>query len=462
MTSMGRIAAFLNQKGGVGKTTVTLGLASAAAQAGHRVLVVDLDPQGSSTWVLGHDPCGGSAVDCRRAWRASHGPAQHLDVEVGSGGRSRACLVRSLQDHEAGKPKRLRRALRHVAGDYDAVLIDCPPSLGNLTMSGLIAADLALIVVEPAALGLRGIGAVADAIDEVWDPHNPDLELAGVIVNKVPAISGEAERRYDELARIVGRKTIWQPSIPQRVIVNQAIGERRPIHSFGARSADVSDAFDALWAKLRTADARPDCAAAQTASATSISRRPPRPSKVKPGLALHESLDPVSHQLRPPTPAAAERRCRHEAAPPCRRGLPADWCRLVACGPDRPSKPTPARRLAGADDPTPHRRGPGDRCRCAARRRPRRGSPCRGCPCCAVPRRRVPARDRRVVFGWRWAMPSTARSGRIWRTGTSTDIARRSRHSQSALATPRARGFSIRTSLIRSHAWLGSVPLAGR
>ena len=155
-----------------------------------------------------------------------------------------------LQDHEAGKPKRLRRALRQVADDYDAVLIDCPPSLGNLTMSGLIAANQALIVVEPAALGLRGIGAVADAIDEVWNTHNTDLELAGVIVNKVPAISGEAERRYDELARIVGRTTIWQPSVPQRVIVNQAIGERRSIHSFGARAADVSAAFDRLWSKV--------------------------------------------------------------------------------------------------------------------------------------------------------------------------------------------------------------------
>ena len=58
MAPMGRILTLLNQKGGVGKTTVTLGLASAAAQAGHRVLVVDLDPQGSSTWVLGHDPIG--------------------------------------------------------------------------------------------------------------------------------------------------------------------------------------------------------------------------------------------------------------------------------------------------------------------------------------------------------------------------------------------------------------------
>jgi chromosome partitioning protein len=91
---------------------------------------------------------------------------------------------------------------------------------------------------------------VADAIDEVWNIHNTDLELAGVVVNKVPPISGEADRRYDELARIVGRKTIWRPSVPQRVIVNQAIGERRSIHSYGARAADVTDVFDELWLKV--------------------------------------------------------------------------------------------------------------------------------------------------------------------------------------------------------------------
>lgn len=246
---MGRIATLLNQKGGVGKTTVTLGLASAAARAGHRVLVVDLDPQGSSTWVLGHDPASErpSTADVIGKSRA---PMTIVSSQWGP----EVDLVPSspsLQDHDAGSPERLRRALHRVAGGYDAVLIDCPPSLGNLTMSGLTAADLALIIVEPAALGLRGIGAVADAIDEVWNAHNTDLELAGVIVNKVPAISAEAERRYDELARIVGRRAIWQPAVPQRVIVNQAIGERRSIHSFGARSADVSEAFDKLWSKLR-------------------------------------------------------------------------------------------------------------------------------------------------------------------------------------------------------------------
>jgi cellulose biosynthesis protein BcsQ len=240
---MSRIAALLNQKGGVGKTTVTLGLASAAAAAGDRVLIVDLDPQGSSTWVLGHDP---TEPDAR-----AHGSTIHV---VTSGWSDQIDLVPAsptLDDRHGPRADALRRDLLGVADRYDAVLIDCPPSLGPLTVSALTAADLAVIVVDPAALGLRGIGAVADAIDHVWEDHNSELELAGVIVNRVPTISAEAERRYDELARIVGRKTIWQPVVPQRVIVNQAIGERRAIHSFGARAAEVSEVFDKLWAKLR-------------------------------------------------------------------------------------------------------------------------------------------------------------------------------------------------------------------
>ena len=77
-----------------------------------------------------------------------------------------------------------------VEQDYEAVLIDCPPSLGNLTRSALTAARHSLIVVEPSALGLRGIGGVADLVDDVWDSSNPDLELAGVVLNRVPAVSG--------------------------------------------------------------------------------------------------------------------------------------------------------------------------------------------------------------------------------------------------------------------------------
>ncbi len=90
-------------------------------------------------------------------------------------------------------------------------------------------------------------------IDDVWDTTNPGLELAGVVLNRVPAISIEAERRIEELARIVGQTTIWKPPVPQRVVFNQSVGERRSIHSFGSRAAEPIAVFDALWRKVRGA-----------------------------------------------------------------------------------------------------------------------------------------------------------------------------------------------------------------
>ena len=156
-----------------------------------------------------------------------------------------------LQDHEDGRSKRLRKAIGVVEQDYEAVLIDCPPSLGNLTRSALTAASHSLIVVEPSALGLRGIGGVADLVDDVWDTSNPGLELAGVVLNRVPAVSAEADRRVAELARIVGHEAIWSPAVPQRVIFNQAIGERRPIHSYAGRATEPIAVFDALWRRVR-------------------------------------------------------------------------------------------------------------------------------------------------------------------------------------------------------------------
>ncbi len=247
---MGSIAAIVNQKGGVGKTTVTLGLTSAALAARKRVLVVDLDPQGSATWILGHDP---NLVTCSTA-EVLHGAAAS-EALVESSWSDRVHLLPSsnrLQPRDAAtEAGRLAEALAEVSGQYHAVLLDCPPSLGTLTLNGLTAADHAVIVVELSALSLRGIGAVADVVDEVWDAHNPRLDLAGVIVNRVPAVSAEADRRLDELARIVGRSAIWQPYVPQRVIVNQAVGERRPIHSYGSRAGDVPEVFDQLWRRLR-------------------------------------------------------------------------------------------------------------------------------------------------------------------------------------------------------------------
>ncbi len=260
---MGQTVAILNQKGGVGKTTVTMGLASAAMAKGHKILVVDLDPQGASSWMLGVDastsehsvadvltsPRGGSAKGCIRPSQWSHlvdvlpSAPDLQNLEVLKAGLESVLLGNKAQN-------RLRKGLHKITDGYAAVLIDCPPSLGSLTTNGLAAAHQALMVVEPTALSLRGLGPAADLIDEVWSSHNRDLELAGVIVNRMPPRSHDADVRYDELERSVGKKSVWKPEIPHRVVLAEAAAAQKPIHAMGARGREVAEIFDRLYGKL--------------------------------------------------------------------------------------------------------------------------------------------------------------------------------------------------------------------
>ena len=258
---MGQVVSIVNQKGGVGKTTLTTGLASAAMARGHRVLVVDLDPQGASTWVLGIEPstvdggvakvlegARGGATKALQPSQWSHlvdvlpasSRLQHLEVQRGG-----------LEQLVGGrKPqRRLHAALAEVTPAYGLVLIDCPPSLGDLTTSGLAASDKTLIVVEPSALAVRGVGPVADLIEETWSELNGELDLAGVIVNRM-ARSIDARAHRDVLARIVGESAVWEPAIPHRVVIAEAAAKRRPIHQMGARAADAIEVFDLLYDQL--------------------------------------------------------------------------------------------------------------------------------------------------------------------------------------------------------------------
>ncbi|MEM7273825.1 MAG: ParA family protein [Actinomycetota bacterium] len=249
--------AVLNQKGGVGKTTVTLGLASAAWAAGLKTLVVDLDAQANATWALGVNPSlsnlgTGDAIKANRSGAAA-------DMIVQSGWGQDIWLLPAagdLTDREADARRdtsvgRLARALEGVTEEYDVVLIDCAPSLGLNTSNGLAAAKGALLVVEPTVFGLRGVEPVLDLIEDVWGSENRDLDLAGVILNRVPAVSSDAQARIVELNKLVGTKSVWKPSIPQRVIVNSAHHERSPIHTFGSQARELTDIFDALLKKMR-------------------------------------------------------------------------------------------------------------------------------------------------------------------------------------------------------------------
>ncbi len=249
--------AVLNQKGGVGKTTVTLGLASAAWAAGLKTLVVDLDAQANATWALGVDPSLGNygTGDAMKANRK--GAAADMIVKSGWGQDIYILpAAGDLTEREADTRRdtsvgRLARALDGPADDFDLVLIDCAPSLGLNTSNGLGAAKGALLVVEPTVFGLRGVEPVLDLIEDVWNSDNRSLDLAGVVLNRVPAVSADAQARVAELHKMVGTQSVWKPSIPQRVIVNSAHHERAPLHAFGGQSRELTEIFDALLRKLR-------------------------------------------------------------------------------------------------------------------------------------------------------------------------------------------------------------------
>ena len=237
---------------------MTLGLASAAWAKGTRVLVVDLDAQANATWALGIDPSldnlgAGDALRADKTGAAA-------DIIVPSGWGDEVWILpgagdlteREADARNAAGRRRLAKALKGVTDDFDLVLIDCAPSLGLNTTNGLAAADGALLVVEPSVFGLRGVGPALDLIEDVWSADNPDLDLAGVVLNRVPAVSSAARERIDELKKMVGTKSVWSPQIPQRVIVNQAHHERAPIHSFGAQGRELATIFDSLLQKVRS------------------------------------------------------------------------------------------------------------------------------------------------------------------------------------------------------------------
>jgi cellulose biosynthesis protein BcsQ len=248
--------AVLNQKGGVGKTTVALGLAAAGQRGGDPILVVDLDPQGSAGWALGveaddehlavgdvlrtGDPKVAEAAVVTSGW------GEGVDVLPAS----RGLIDREADPRDAVAAGRLRRALAPLVARYRYVLIDCAPSLGPTTRSGLVAADGVLMVVELSALSVRGADAVLDTVEEVGRTLNPTLDLFGVVVNRAPAASREAERQAHELDRHLGRRAVWRPFIPQRTAVNEAVGHRRPVQDLGYRAREIVSVFNELYGHL--------------------------------------------------------------------------------------------------------------------------------------------------------------------------------------------------------------------
>ena len=254
---MSAVTAILNQKGGVGKTTLALGLAAAAQRMGDRVLLVDLDPQGSAGWAMGveADDAHLSVGDALRTGDPLVAEAATVTSGWGEGvdviPASRNLIDREADARDATSLARLRQAIAPLADRYEHVFIDCAPSLGPTTRAGLVAADGVLLVVELSALSVRGADAVMDTVHEIGLELNPQLDLFGVVVNRAPAVSTEADRQVEELSRHMGRRSVWRPFIPQRTVLNEAVGHRVPLHDLGYRARDTIDVFDGLYRHLQ-------------------------------------------------------------------------------------------------------------------------------------------------------------------------------------------------------------------
>ncbi len=241
--------AVVAQKGGVGKTTTLLGIAGAAWERGLRVLVVDLDPQANATAAL--DPA--SIEFTTNDVLADARPGIAADAVVASGWGLGVDLVPSERalEHRAvpeGRDSslRLRLALEGVVDHYDLVLVDCPPSLGELTRNALAAVRLALVVTEPSFFALPGAAAALEAIEVVRGSSNLALRAAGVIVNRSRPQTSEHSFRLSELqAAYPG--LVFPFTIPERTAVQQAQGACVPVQAWRSPgAADAADVYDVL------------------------------------------------------------------------------------------------------------------------------------------------------------------------------------------------------------------------
>jgi len=244
------VFAVANQKGGVAKTTTVHGLGAALAERGQRVLLADLDPQACLTFSLGVDPDRSIyEVLVNRVPAADvlvkAGDVHLLPASIDLAGAEVHLLTR------AGREYKFSRALQPLVAGYDVVLIDCPPSLGILTINGLTAADEVLVPLQCEVLGQRGVEQLLETIEDVRSYTNPKLRVRGVIPTMFDGRTRLGRQVLDEVRSRHGLE-ILDPPVPKSIRVAEAPGRARSILRHAGRSASAS-AYRELAGKLVSA-----------------------------------------------------------------------------------------------------------------------------------------------------------------------------------------------------------------
>ena len=223
---MAKKIAIINQKGGVGKTTTAINLGVYLARSGKKVLILDLDPQGNTTSGFGIEPgklngCVYNVlIDGAPIHRIKKDTEAHQNLHLAPASINLAAAEVELVSQLAREHK-LKSALDEVVNDYDYVLIDNPPSLGLLTVNGLVASDRVIIPVQAEYYALEGLGQLLATIKRVRVQLNPKLDLLGVLVTMYDKRTGLAKEVQNELVKHFGSH-VFDTVIPRNVRLAEA------------------------------------------------------------------------------------------------------------------------------------------------------------------------------------------------------------------------------------------------
>jgi chromosome partitioning protein len=239
----GRIYALANQKGGVGKTTTAINLAACLAEAGQRALVIDLDPQANATSGLGARANGVSSYDLldgaplAELTMATRFP--NLDLVPAKPDLAGAVVELARRDDA---DRYLAEALAGATDAWDFVFLDCPPSLGPLTVNALAAADRVLVPVQAEYYALEGLAQLVESVDLIRVRLNPRLRIGGVLLTMVDGRTRLAAEVSDEVRRHFG-ELVFSTVVPRSVRLAEAPSHGLPAIAYDRRSPGA----DAYW-----------------------------------------------------------------------------------------------------------------------------------------------------------------------------------------------------------------------
>lgn len=249
---MGKIIAFSNQTGGVGKTTTCVNLSAYCAAEGKKVLLVDLDPQGSATTGLGFVKRGikrslYNVLIEEKAAQSAILPTEIEGLDILPANIDLAGVEIDLV-YKRGREKVLRKSLEGVKKEYDFIFIDCPPSLGLLTINAMVASDSVIIPVQSEYYAMEGLSQLISSVNLVKSSLNKNLEVEGVLLTMFDGRSTISRQVSEEIRRYFGEK-MFRTSIPRNVRLAEAPSHGKPVMLHDDRCMGAK-AYKALASEL--------------------------------------------------------------------------------------------------------------------------------------------------------------------------------------------------------------------